>query len=639
MWIMIDIETYVKYDGSAESEQKILEGCDTEESKKKFLKEKKVGYLYPVLNSREFILGGAITDKGERVIFKSHEKMWNWIEKKISDNAMQGKKTYIYGHNVKYDFYGIAKDLIFDMDSRLKIIATTPFIATWECPGVRKDVEVVDNWGYFLDSYSFFKMSLKDLGESIGYKKLVMPYAIKDFDELGNYMMRDVEIVLKAMKILKEKLKDLGFEPRKFLTAGQIAMTTFMSFIRREKIHYNIMRSGEVYKTKNVERCRPAYRGGRNEAFRNGEFRGVTYIDINSLYPYAMANMPFPKLNEELFLEDPEKELSIDEMLNEKFVGVMQCEVKVPKIKLGYLPVRYRENLHFPVSDNMNYRIIRGTWTTMELREAQKLGYEIKRVFWISLYPKAINVFSEYMDKMYKIRKESQGDMKIVIKLIMNNLYGKFGQFRLNKEIIAIPRSQLSEYEAKGWKYKSTFREMHIIERYNDLYVPKYTNLLLSLFTTAWARDFLYKELSKIPREDLIYCDTDSIIFTGNHLGKFKIGKEMGEWKVVKKNEDCVVIGEKIYRVGDSMHISGLSKRLINEDVFKKGKTLKTKREVGFREAMNKPEELLDKIGTFRDEFFEIRGKSKSNIILPGVIDEREDWVSYENFGGHKDGA
>ena len=647
MWIGIDIETYKEFDGSKECEEEIVRQMLTPEDKRKFIKEKKKGMFYPILNSREFTLGCAITETGEKVLFENYKHMWNWLVKKISENAMMGKRTFIYGHNIEYDFYGIAKDEFLNED--LKVICYMPFFATWFCKGMRqqkpkvfehcnsknkervaiKEKEVKDNWGYFLDTWGFFRMPLKQVGEILGHSKLEMPFAVKDKAEMVQYLERDTELVLKAMGIIKENMKQLGFTPRKFLTAGQVAITTYLSYIRKKNIHYNMMRSGEVFKGENLEKCRPAYRGGRCEAFRDGYFKKVTHLDINSLYPYAMANMPFPKLNEELFLEEPLKDLTLDEVLAEKFIGVAECQIKVPKIEIGYLPVRWKKSLYFPISNDVHERKITGTWTTLELREARKLGYEILRMNWCCLYPvMGLNLFKDYVNELYDLRLKSDPHMKVVIKLIMNNLYGKFAQFRTNKDFKAIERWKLTKFKKLGWRKKSDWLNKYIIVKDNEVYTPKYTNLMLAILTTAYARDYLYKFLSKIPKKDLLYCDTDSCIFTGEHKHKFKISEKMGEWKVEHENEDCRIIGEKRYRVGDDKHISGVSRLLIKKELFEEKGVVQIKRKISLKDGFNDPHMYLRRVGEFKNVDVKLVGGTKQNVLLPDNIDERREWIN-----------
>lgn len=632
MWISIDIETYEKYKGTKESAFSIVNDSliygspkEIEKQKEEMMEKLKKDYYYPVLNSRKFVLGCIVTDKGEKKVFYNDKEMWNWIVNKIEKNAKHGEKTFVFGHNIEYDLYGLIRDRVFDLIStNLGIVSDEPFLASWK---INKK-----NWGFFVDSYSFYRnMSVEDIGLMIGYQKLIMPKEIKKVEEIADYCMRDVEIVLKAMGFLKDKLKELGFSPKKFLTAGQVAMSTFLSFIRKNNEHWNIMRSGEVYKGVHLEKCRPAYRGARNEAFKIGEREKGTYVDINSLYPYAMTKIPFPKLNEEMYIENPlEKNLDLKEILDRKFIGVVECEIEVPEdLKLGYLPVRFRGKLYFPEGK----RVLKGTWTTLEIRRALSLGYKLIKIEWVCLYPVAENnVFEKYINKLYDIRKKSQKDMGFAIKLIMNNLYGKFAQFRTNKEIRVIYRDELTKYKKDNWKVKSVWGNKYIIEKYNDVYKPKYTNLMISILITAFGRDYLYQYLSKIKMDDLIYCDTDGIILKNlnDYRKLFKFSEELGDWKVVgdKEDQDVFVKSEKDYKIGDEVKISGVSKKALKKINFEKTNLLIQKRRVGIKDVLIDPEENFMKFGSFRDYEINLKTGGKRGLMLPETIDERKEWVN-----------
>lgn len=620
MWMAFDIETYEKYTG--ENDVEIKQDMITEGDRKHFDTIKKVGNWYPVLNSRKFVIGTIVTDKGERLVFKDHNKMLNWIIQKITTNAEKGQKTYLYAHNVDYDLYGIIKDSVMELiNEHLQEIAPGNLWG-WKIKG--------KFWGYFINSYTFFKnMSVYRIGKILGYEKLTMPEQIENIDQLEAYCMRDSEIVLKGMQFLKEKMEVLGFTPRKFLTAGQLAMSTFLSSIRKEGIHWNIMRSGKVYKGKHLEKCRMAYRGARNEAFKLGKIKDCTLIDINSLYPYAMIHMPFPKLNKEMFVEYPlHKGLTIEEMLKEEFIGCIQCQIKVPdNIKIGYLPIRYNEHLHFPQQGET----LRGTWTTLELRKAKSLGYKIEDIEWVCLYPVIKeNVFEGYITKLYELRKKSGSDLQLVIKLIMNNLYGKWAQFRTNKEYKIIFRSELYQYKKEGWEVKSVWGNKYVLERMNTLYNPGYTNVLIASLITAYGRDYLYKFLEKIDPEDLVYCDTDSILLTNfeKYKKEFEFTKELGAWKKVCDKEEAFIKGEKKYRIGKEIKVSGINWKVLQENDFDTTDKMIQKNKVGIRDVLNSPEDFLGKMGSFQEQEKNLRIFSKRDTILPEIIDERKEWVN-----------
>ena len=61
--------------------------------------------------------------------------------------------------------------------------------------------------------------------------------------------------------------------------------------------------------------------------------------------------------------------------------------------------------------------------------------------------------------------------------------------------------------------------------------------------------------MTKVPVEDLLYCDTDSIAFKGKHLHKFDLQWEMGKWKIEAEGNGTR-IRNTIVRVDNKMEKS-----------------------------------------------------------------------------------
>ena len=55
------------------------------------------------------------------------------------------------------------------------------------------------------------------------------------------------------------------------------------------------------------------------------------------------------------------------------------------------------------------------------------------------------------------------------------------------------------------------------------------TNVFIAAFTTAWARIKLYSELEKL-NDDVLYHDTDSIIYKSNGLNDPPLGNFLGDF-------------------------------------------------------------------------------------------------------------
>lgn len=181
---------------------------------------------------------------------------------------------YIY--NVKTPSIFVAHNLEYDIGN---LFAASDFqeIEDMVYASDLLKVTLVGTQHFFINSSSFFKGSLKLMGENIGLEKLEGNALSKE------YAIRDAEIVYRFMKQFQEKVNremliNMG------ITIGQLAMQTF----RR-----NYMQ-GKKQVTYNSPNCLKAYYGGRVEVFYKGILKNIKVVDINSCYPYVMGNFPYP---------------------------------------------------------------------------------------------------------------------------------------------------------------------------------------------------------------------------------------------------------------------------------------------------------------------------------------------------------
>ena len=117
----------------------------------------------------------------------------------------------------------------------------------------------------------------------------------------------------------------------------------------------------------------------------------------------------------------------------EKPFGIFEVDIESP------------DNLHIPllqtrIKTNNGYRTISpiGNWSgkyfSDELYNAEKFGYKfkVKRGY---LFEKG-DIFSEYVDFLYNLKKNSQKGSPnyIISKLLLNSLYGRLGMSPINEQ-------------------------------------------------------------------------------------------------------------------------------------------------------------------------------------------------------------
>lgn len=564
------------------------------------------GLWTPVLDARKFALGCIVDSSNKERYFYDKEKMYEYIIELCDKENKRGHNVSIFAHNHQYDFYGYAGSHLLDND--IKVLCFNPFIAIYK------------DRNYFLDTMSFYRMALSEVGNMIQYKKMHMPESVTSLEELKPYLLNDTKMVMEAIMKVKNSLQVLGFKPKKLLTSGQVAMTTFISYCKKNDLLRKFMYFDKPRKRMQTPRTdytrytRLGLRGGRVEAFKSGEFENCYDIDIKAMYTSIMCNMDFPNLFTETVVDqNAMKSISEKELLN--MIGVVKCTVKCPNLQLPFLPCKYNKVQLYPVNAE-----VRGVWTTIELRKALELGYKIKEKEWAIVYVKSeVNPLKSFLEKIYKVEKEDM-TMKPVVKMIRNSIFGKFAQETRSFETKTILRKDSLTLMRDGWRFVRAFGNQYVLKKDTGLTLPPYYAPMVSAWVTALGRIRLFEDMSKIPYKDLIYCDTDGLIVRNNHLKKLKVGNDMGDWAIVSEGLPCMISGEKWYSIGDKVRASGIPKRDLTKDVLTSEEGITVKKMRTFKEALLEGD--ISTVGSFDETKVINRMLRKRDIQYPREIVE-----------------
>lgn len=164
---------------------------------------------------------------------------------------------------------------------------------------------------------------------------------------------------------------------------------------------------------------RESYTGGHVDIYHAyGE--NLKVYDINSLYPYSMANFDMPVGPVHYF----EGDISQFDVLNN--FGFYYVKVTTPE----YME---RPLLQTRVKTDHGYRTVAplGTWEmwvfSEEMNKYKEYGYTFEIIKGYSF--NRANLFKEFIKELYKIKEstEKSDPMYLISKLLMNSLYGRFG--------------------------------------------------------------------------------------------------------------------------------------------------------------------------------------------------------------------
>ena len=374
---------------------------------------------------------------------------------------------------------------------------------------------------YFIDSYWLLRDKLASIGKHLGMLKLGEEkrqtakeardfYANAPLSELLPYLRQDCEILQTAISKFEEYVLSIGGELK--MTIASTGMTLF----RRAFLNRSVATSPWIN-----DIARKAYFASRVEVISRHATDFKTY-DINSSFPYAMT---FPQPADFIGMSTciPDDENSI---------FIADVTIQVPDMHLPPVPYRHENRVFFPV----------GTWRTylssVDVYLAMKHGCKIIKVHSVQLF-EPCNDLKEYANVIYKKRSDSESSYeKLVLKYLLNSLYGKFAEGSEKQQLLINPesvdRATARMVQPGVWLDTHTADIQHV-------HVP------FSMHITAIARRTLYEYAVECYRQGKPshYFDTDCLA-TSADLPTDE--KTLGALKLEKRFDWGEFVLPKIYR-------------------------------------------------------------------------------------------
>lgn len=323
------------------------------------------------------------------------------------------------------------------------------------------------------------------------------------------------------------------------------------------------------------------YKGGRVEVYKCYG-KNLFYYDVNSLYPYVMLEkMP---------------------------VGTPIKTKKYQNGKIGFYKIQLMENYDSLISilckktKTGNYYINgkKGEIFYLTSIELDELKKDVKvKVLDGYYFDRKEEIFTQYVNYYYEIKKKAKDESeRYISKLMLNSLYGKFGQ-RLNGQNIEMANDKNSDSivydEENGLLLVDVKRKL------------KFRGVYIAAWITALARMKHYSLMKKIGFNHVYYCDTDSIITDK----KMKINEKIGGLKLEAEIKEGVFLMPKVYgyidkNKNENIHAKGFSNkaftyRELKDLLFGKKEKLEmiSERMLGFKESIKRVNDIKDSAGTF----------------------------------------
>ena len=463
----------------------------------------------------------------------------------------------------------------------------------------------------FVDSLNWFGDSVKKTGERIGLEKLPIDFDTCTDAELSRYCHRDTEIELESFKLFIEFLETHQISRLRY-TMASTAMSAFMFGSVGAKIY--IHNNAEA-----IELERDSYRGGRCECFFIGEKNNENYyiVDVNSLYPSVMRNNLYPvkyeKISQKLMVTDIE-----DRLRSHSVIAKVLIETDEPVYAVR------RERTIFPVG------CFWVTLTTPELKYAIAKGHLVK-VAECVLYEQA-DIFTKYVNKFYKLRcgfrsKLNEFDAEIC-KLLLNSLYGKFGQKAdVWEKIGDCPgeRDRVETIFRAGGGRRSEIRYL-LGEIFELVGAEECFNSFpaIAAHVTAYARLKLYELIKQAGQGNYFYCDTDSLIVNRAGLSNLKNrmhNTTLGSIKIEQRTKSLTIRGLKDYSIETKEVIKGIRKSAVKlgEGVYQQERWPSLR---GLLRSQQSDTYTIEKVTKILQRRYKKGHVRPDGIVTPLVLDE-----------------
>lgn len=453
---------------------------------------------------------------------------------------------YLYGHNINYDLSVLNAYQYFNNHnySCKKAVVDNQIFYLWlKNTNKCSHLKIVDTFNYIRASLETIS-KMFNLAEKISYDF----YSEKNNNKLRQRCLNDCKITLEFVLLLEKLFKSLDTPIGTTISSSALNLYLNKYYNNNIYIHSNYSA---------IELERNAYYGGRTECFRLGKFNNIYQLDINSAYPYVMTKFKYPtKLR---FYNRQSCLRNIKYYLDNGFAVIAKVKVNTDK---PYYPCRDKRLL-FPTGQFTTYL------TTNEL----KLAIEHNHI--VDSYEYAVYeqdyIFVDYVKELYKLRQQANDNgTKMIYKLLLNSLYGKFGQKNSRYIDTKIPTEIFTENEYfKLTDYYDNGKMLTVRKILDKIQVKsdtvenaKNAFVAIAASVTANCRLLLLKYIIQAGFDNIYYCDTDSLFV--NEVGYqrlvYNISDKLGDLKLEKIIKDLNIVNLKWYSADNVTKIKSIKK-------------------------------------------------------------------------------
>lgn len=354
------------------------------------------------------------------------------------------------------------------------------------------------------------------------------------------YIYSDLEVMADALEIQFN-------QGLKAMTSGSDSLKGYKDVISTKTFE----KLFPILSLEDNEEIRWCYRGGftwLNERYANKDIGGGIVFDVNSLYPSQMYYQPLPfgkpiKFNGK-YVEDKDYPL---------YTQHIRCEFI---LKESYIPTIQLKNQGLMFKQNEYLKSSKGEMvdlylTNIDLKLIEE-HYDLYDVEYVGgwKFRSKVGMFKEFIDKWMLVKATNKGAIRMLAKLMLNSLYGKFAT---NPKVTGkVP--YLKEDGSNGFTLPKD-ENGNVVDEFKD---PVYTPI--GVFVTSYARNLTIRTAQKC-YDRIIYCDTDSIHLEGTEIPEVIKDviddNKLGYWKHESTFQRARFIRQKTYieEIDGKLHV------------------------------------------------------------------------------------
>lgn len=493
-----------------------------------------------------------------------------WLNEMLSNNLQTPEQIKLNGKKkiLLVSFNGARFDNLLLIDSLL--IAFHNNIEIIGHPNNLKTI-IIGKTLYFMDARLIYtQMNLKNLAKKIlqldkgdfdimsvikdrnlyeFHKEEIIKYCVQDAKLVG-LLYQSVKKFVEKLFISENRLQDFysfqWYQPTLSLLSVNIWKKLFPS-------NHHIV-GAENWDIYNIEKS--SYKGGmcipiRKRFLKQTNDDYLHYYDINSSYPTSMKNYEIP----------------IKFKRHCKDYNILRNKNSYLPYNLYLIRYKFKNNVKIPCLpmrvdfNSKQYGKLLGLIYLLSNEDSPQgdwvFGIEIIKNYELFEYIICHEhieyekgyIFADYITTLYDLRKKAKEENdepnNFFLKLLMNSLYGKFGQRKFGKIDILDGNSIHEFINHNDLEMKDFIQTIKNITPYtpmedNSFFLMEYypddnLNFIggcvrISSYIAALSRTQLMEGIKNVGMESIYYFDTDSI-FTNRKLDEKMIGDELGQWK------------------------------------------------------------------------------------------------------------